>query len=683
MTVEAGSESAARSVGPDLLAAATLFVGVVGNISVVGLVIDIFRPLVTLVVSVVLTVVILLLWLRASLASRVNPRALSHRSLLNPALISAVATGAVLRWKPSNFLQGGQDQGLYVNMAYTLRRWGELRFPDTARRSLSAAAQQIYDMTALSSYYTVNKVQSTSFIEFYPLHPALMAVTSATIGGTGKFALTLFALLGIWCGWHLAMEIDGRRTCAVIFVFLLALNPALVFFAKFPVSETTALTYTMIGFLFLVRGVKAAGTFDRVLNLLISVLAFNSLFYVRWQFLLYLPFVLVIIVGNFVFARHRNLSRVVALHGVVCILLFGLSFVFYKQKMPELYGPVMASIRDMLPSTRQLVTMTLLGSIFVLLALRFARASDFELIHQLFVRRSGVLFVFSIVVSAGSILYLYRGESMYPWGYVTPADADSWVVRFHVLFRLAQYVSPWFLVMVMVMAAFSQPRNQLTSCVYLFAALCWTGVLLRPFVPYLYYYGRYIVVDALPVVLLLGSIGVTSVLAGRWTKVGAGVLALTLIYSAWFSVVQVGKTEGEDVGFYFGIASVVQKADVLVVSSVSQQVIVPLRAYFELTVLGVPEQRDGAPTTADVLAQMSIEARRRGGNLYYLGAESSPVPASKSIGVYRFTDSFISNTDHFREGGVSNVSSWRRLALPMRWVSNYFNWELYKVGLDQ
>lgn len=678
MTVETDEVGCARRIGPDLLAAAAVLAVAVGNISVVGLVADQFHPVLTLVCSVVLTSGVLLIWRLNSEPEHLDSFKKRLRTI-DPVLAVSLAVAGVLRWKPANFLQGGQDQGLYVNMAATLRRWGELRFPDAARQSLSLAAQRVYDLTALSSYYTVDKAKSTSFIEFYPLHPALMAVTSATLGGTGKLILTIMSVMAVWCGWHLAIEIDGRPTCARIFAALLALNPALVFFAKFPVSETVALTYTMMGFLFLIRGAKTPNRMDRALNLTISVLAFNSLFYVRWQYLLYLPFVALMVVGSLVFRKYRRLSRMLSAHSAACVILFILSLIFYKKKMPELYGPVMQSIQDMLPSGHLLLAGSVSVVVVAIVGYWYRRVYHFELARRWFERRSGLCVVLALALSAGSVFHLYRGESMYPWGYATPADSDSWVIRFHVIYRLGQYISPFLLLIVILMGLFSRPRNSLTSVLYLFAAICWMGVLLRPFVPYLYYYGRYIIVDVTPAMLLIGSVALTTLISGRLRIVGVGLLVLTLAYSSWFSFVQIGNSEGEDVGFYFGIASQVQQNDILVVSSVSQQVIVPLRAYFGLTVLGIPEQGNGVPTVAEVLAQFSEEARRRGGDLYYLGGEANPVAESTSVGVFRFTDTFITNTDHFRDGGESNVSSLWRLFLPARWVSNYFNWELYKV----
>ena len=51
--------------------------------------------------------------------------------------------------------------------------------------------------------------------------------------------------------YHLALEIDGRKSVAKLFTALIAINPALVFFAKFPVGETVAMAFALNGFVLL------------------------------------------------------------------------------------------------------------------------------------------------------------------------------------------------------------------------------------------------------------------------------------------------------------------------------------------------------------------------------------------------------------------------------------------------
>ena len=93
-----------------------------------------------------------------------------------PFMSVIVLSGLLLRLEHWPNLTGGQDQGLYVNMASALRRTGSLEFIDKFREELSTETQTIYDQAVLLSVSVVDSVRSAITIEFYPLHPIWMAI---------------------------------------------------------------------------------------------------------------------------------------------------------------------------------------------------------------------------------------------------------------------------------------------------------------------------------------------------------------------------------------------------------------------------------------------------------------------------------------------------------------------------
>lgn len=671
--------------GPDLLSIATLFLTLVSSISVVSLAIDWFRPSAVLFMALFATVVLAFVWSRDGWSRKGEvPSGSTGPSRSNVKLMMIVSFGFVFRWPPYNFLQGGQDQGLYMNMSAVLKKWGELRFPDPVRAGLSDSLRAIYDQTLLSSYYVVDKVRSTAIIEFYPLHPALMSVFSTVVGGAGEEVMVLMGLMTVWASWHLGLEVDGRTRAADVFALLMAVNPAVSFFSKFPVSETAATTFVVLGFLFLLRFMRSDSRRDQIFNLGLALSSFNALFYVRWQFLLYIPFFVTVLVVGALIPSLRSRTRRIAIFTLPAVGLFGLSMIFYRIKLIELYNPVKNSIIDMIPTTSVFNIVTVLGAVICVLVVAAVLANSTAgrrgAYDPYLQRAAGWSLLVALCASIPSLLDLYRGKSMYPWGYPVPVESDSWVIRFHVLYRLALFASPWLLILAVVAGVIRRPRNWSISAAYLFVALCWVGILLRPYVPYLYYYGRYLVVDMTPGVLLLGSVALVSLWRGRLKWIGAPLLAATVAYFSLFSAVQMGHREGDVGSFFERLVENVSTKDVLVVSSISQQVIVPLRATYGLTVVGVPEPADGVPTATDVINAFSAEARRRGGRLLFLGGEGQISTGARSLGVFKFTDSYITNTDHFRGGGLSNFVSKRRLLLPFEWQSYSFNWELYDVS---
>lgn len=653
-----------------------LFVGVLGSVSAAAIALDSFFTGWVLGLSVVATLACVLLC-----GSRdVEPLRDQRRTLKEVVMSIGVGVVAVFfRFGSYTFLQGGQDQGLYVNMASTLHKWGSVRFPDSFRASLDQTAQQMYDQTRLASISIVDSLHSTATIEFYPLHPALMAICRFVFGGYGHQSLFLMSLLGIWAAWHLAIEIDGRKSVAVLFSLFMAINPAMTFFAKFPVSETIALTYVLIGMIFFLRYLRLDDSRARGFSLLISLLSFNCLFYVRWQFFLYIPFFLVLVVANFLHqSDFKNQQRLLKFVGLV-FGLFAISMFYYMKKQPELYIPVKDSILGMLPSVSG--TSILVGALICLVLLTLVATKIGTERKRSFVetveRFVPLLLPAVLLLSIPSIISLYQGVSMAPWGYRVPSDVDNWVIRYHYIYRLALFTSPWLLVVTVCTCFFWPLRNRNTTGLILFVSICLAGVQLRPYVPYLYYYGRYLIVDALPAILLLGVISLVDLWSRR--RVVATVCgALTVCYFLIFSTVLVGKREGENSKFYEQIAAEVSTRDVLVVSSTSQQVVVPLRTIFEIPILAIPPSETGI--TADALLSKFTEvAESQNGKLFYLVVAGSGPPGVTPIRTFEFDDAFFTNTDHFRGDGLAYPGSRSRLVLPFRWWHARVSWELYDM----
>ena len=205
---------------------------------------------------------------------------------------------------------------------------------------------------------------------------------------------------------------------------------------------------------------------------------------------------------------------------------------------------------------------------------------------------------------------------------------------------------------------------------------------MRPAVPYLYYYGRYLIVDVLPALLLLGSILLVTWMTAskRLVRViAAGLTVSVVAYSLLFSSIMLNKHEGEDVGFYSAISSEVSEKDILLVSSTSQQVLVPLRANYEISILAIPDSASGF-TSKDVIETFGPIAASRGGRLLYLVPKESAPMNLRLINDFVFTDRYFTNTDHFRGDGLLYLESRRRLLLPTRWQSGSVTWQLFEIN---
>ncbi len=665
-----------------------LSLAIVGSVSSVAIFLDVFYPTKVILISLLMTVISLTVVIKTSDYQDVNKG--SNRSILQSLTIFFIAAVSLLfRWGPYRFEQGGQDQGLYVNMATTLQRWGSVRFPDAFRQSLDSGAQAIYDQTRFSSYSLVDSVNSLMTIEFYPLHPALMALSQSIFGGLGHESLTIISLLGVFSAWHLAVEVDGRWQVAALFTLLIAVNPALTFFAKFPVTESVALTFVLLGMLYFIKYVRASELHRQVLCLVISLLSFNSLFYVRWQFLLYIPFFGIILVGVIMIPSYRSIrKKVMVFSGTVCVL-FAVSMVYYMRKQPELYAPMRDSVVDMFPISSLgvvflgLLAASIMGTVVMIQDRKPELRFSSRTLNILTLQRIAP-FVLPVVMllAIPSVLSLYAGESMYPWGYRVPVDVDSLVIRYHVGYRLALFASPILFAIVLFGGLGKPVRNKATGLLYIFAAICFTGVLMRPTVPYLYYYGRYLVVDILPAMLLLGSVILVNWMTSKHRIsrfVGRAIMVTILIYSLLFSSIMLAKHEGDDAGFFSAIAEEVTKNDVILFSNTSQQVMVPLRARYELNIVALDNLQSG-PTSDLVIDIFRPIAKKQGGRLLLMTTTGIASTNMNLLGEFKFTDRYFTNTDHFRGDGLLYLESRRRLLLPTRWQSGSVTWKLFEIN---
>lgn len=184
------------------------------------------------------------------------------------------------------------------------------------------------------------------------------------------------------------------------------------------------------------------------------------------------------------------------------------------------------------------------------------------------------------------------------------------------------------------------------------------------------------VVDVTPGFLLVGAIALADIWEQRRRRIALFVGGVTVVYFAVFSFPLVRGYEGEKHEFFSQLNSLVKSNDILVVSSVSQQVIVPMRATFGKNVLGVAD--DTTPMTL-IESEFAPLARKSGGRLLYLGSTGEESEKLRSITSLDFIDRFFSNTDHFRNDPYAYLSARSRLVLPYKWLRSVTSWELYEV----
>lgn len=206
----------------------------------------------------------------------------------------------VFRWYPFLYVEGGQDQGVYVSMSAHFARTHGLAITDSVREKLSEADKPDYDR--LNNRYDPEKVdvrgrsegehqpgvfirdlsRSAYVFQFYPLHPLWMALAAKVLGDQNRvYSLVGFSLLSVLMLSLLAYELSGRkRAAAFLAAGLLAINPMHVFLSRFPVTENVTVFFSATALYYLIRYFNAgeAGR-GQAWNLAASAGAWGCLFF--------------------------------------------------------------------------------------------------------------------------------------------------------------------------------------------------------------------------------------------------------------------------------------------------------------------------------------------------------------------------------------------------------------------
>ena len=572
--------------------------------------------------------------------------------------------GLLLRLQPNGLVQGGQDQGLYVLNAINFARRGSMFIADPLAgdavelRALSQLSDPISSMTKLTD--------GGYQIEFYPLHSLYLAIGEFIWQGPGRHLVMMFAFVISLIMWRkLASSLYMSKRSIEIFSWLYSVSPGLIFLAKFPVSEATAGLFIPILLLSILEYLRSATLFN---YRLIPIIIYSGLLsFSRLSALSLIPGIILIAVSGFlgVGSLSEKCSRFVkaglALIGVSIGLL--VAGVIYATKQPGLYLPM----RDYLVSVLEVGTVGRLGAFILLFAGLFVVLIVVKVSNKFPLSLSWEVLV-SIGITAligKQMLELKNGTTLQPWGYVFRNDGFL-NLRFHFLYFLGLLTGPLVIFLVPISRRyrgifFLPPSLRLILLGILVATMT------RPHVPYLYYYGRYFLIDMLPLVLLALGVAVAEVYysSGLGEKFSVFVLGAAALYFAFFSALPVLRNEQESPDFYDAVSTQVA-GDLVLVDGMHQKIVPTLIVKEELRLVSF------SPSSGQDFFEL---VRSLGSGA--VGFESLWVMTPGRDGdELIFTDSFLSNTGHFREDGLWYSETPYSLLLPTRYVSRQTGWLL-------
>lgn len=162
-----------------------------------------------------------------------------------------------LFFRPHQFVHGGADAGVYVNLAAHIHNNGSIIFTDETFANAGRDAQAILSRPIsnpvapaylLPAFYITDMATGAIEPQFYPFHPVWQAVAYGLGGVDAALMLTGFwTLLSCLAIYLFVRQLWGWET-AVIALIALTLCAMQVWFARYPTTETQTQFFLWAGF---------------------------------------------------------------------------------------------------------------------------------------------------------------------------------------------------------------------------------------------------------------------------------------------------------------------------------------------------------------------------------------------------------------------------------------------------
>lgn len=497
-----------------------------------------------------------------------------------------------------HYVLGGQDEGLYTNIAHHLIESGRIDANDEVMQKLEGSPylqryledNRIYEGQSPTLYllgvYARQPQTSHLVFQFYYLFPVWMAVVGGIAGLTwGVYALTFFALLSVAFFYRLTLLLTRSHGAALVSGGLLALNPLHAFFSKFPVTEMPTLAFSLIGFTLLATFWTAEQSERKSRWLWLSVGAFLCLFLTRISGFMYMPFFGALAFASLIWdkdlQRRNGMQR-----WMVAVTIVYFASVYYGLHWSRYYSRDMyfLSFEPLFGHHwKWAVEILVLGSLMFWIGVAlWARLPQRR-------ERYGSLLIWPVHLTIGCIVFagLLLGLLKIYWlGWTNHySGADVIDTRWHLsnggwnaaaassLSTLVVYVGPFLAIafLVLIWRRSQDARLEFLRCFaggfFVYAAL------LQWILPYGPYYARYLLSELVPYLILFVVCTWAALRKDRARAVLSASLFLSLVYATALSAAQIGKEEND--GAYRALARLtapVEKSDLILLDSLHNNI---------------------------------------------------------------------------------------------------------------
>lgn len=491
-------------------------------------------------------------------------------------VILLILVALIFRLPAYHYVLGGQDEGVYVNVAHYLDDTGGIAVHDHVK-------QQLEGSDFLNQYISENQISGGDYLagvynrgykngklefQFYDVFPVWMAFFDGLFGSlAGVYALTFLAILSIVLFYRIALLLTGSHQAGLAAGGLLALSPLHAFFSKFPVTEVPALCFALVGFLFLaVLWSSPPESQPHKGWILASVFAFLCVFTTRISGFMYVPFFIALAWASLIFDSNRTRCHAIQIWAVGVTVVYLVSVIYgliwshtYSHDIYRLsFAPLLGEHwKAALAVIGVLVAVTWV-------ALAWRARSDGErawLGRWLEHARDWV----PIIVVWGSLLLGL--VKIYRLGWTDRYVSDPWLgATWHLahlgwhsatassLWALVVYLGPFLVGAFLLLAARPKHEPRVAFLFWFVSGFFAYVLLLQWFVPYGPYYARYLLSELVPYTILFVICVWSGFSIGARRKLLSVVIATSAIYAMGLSAAQIGKNEND--GAYAALARV-------------------------------------------------------------------------------------------------------------------------------
>lgn len=555
-----------------------------------------------------------------------------------PILLLLLVT-SFFRIDQEQYIMGGQDEGVYVNMSKYFENHGQVFPKDDFRESLSEELKTIYDKNNLRietrehvkvdgkreglylpGVYIKDVANSDYVFQFYHLHPLWMAIFGYTFGEDNRqYSLLFFALLSVILVYLIVENTTKNRFYSFAGALLLAVNPLHAYFTKFPVTEVMALCFSLAGFYFLLLYYKSFTEVGEKINryLVLSALTFGAMFFIRVHGFMYMPFFYVLFLLTLI--SNISIKKELICYFLGIFALYALSvwygFVYSYPYVTDIYYH---SFSRALGANWQ---RTILGLIIVMIVFPFilSRVSALKIVAEKL--KEYLLKYFYIIFLLVLVVGLYK---IYKLGFTDKYSGDPWLdSRWHIagdvikaflyssFVVLIEHISFVLFPVFLFGLKFYNRKNKYLNILVLFIFGFWIySLVLQWVVPYQYYYARYLLSELIPYIFLFTVVFLASM---QRQKLAKALLVVSIVYFISLTSLQLKGTESK--GAYESlnkINRIVAHDDLLLVGEVNYplELKTTLKYYYDLNVFSIlPNELEKA---------VELYSQNHGGDIYYL-----------------------------------------------------------------